>query len=258
MASWKEMPEFCHRCQAELPEPSPRMEAVLFCPHCSAPQLRLPEYLRVDNVAHERAGAAAGQLAEQSAGQRGIGWRAALPAALWVAAVGAAIFVLGLRVPFVAALGPVWVLISGAIVLGAYLRREHGIPAQSTLSLAKTGWRLGLVSGLLLVGARGVAVAGVGVTARFVTHSMGEYDARSARDAEADRQLMLEMLPAEARGDKESLARYQSLQASPEIKAGTTVAMAGFQGVCVILFAGLGGLFAGTLAMRRRTLPHGR
>ncbi len=240
------MHEVCHRCQAELPERLPRAEALLFCPHCSAPQILLPEHMRVEGDSAPVPGAAtppqlppAGQAVE---------WRAVLPTAAWVAAVGGLMSVLALKSGFVDAFSPLWVMASGSIVLGVYLRRR---PKAWMNGMA--GWRVGLVTGLLLVGAKGVGVSATGVVARFATHSMAAYDAQSARDAQSGQELALGMMGMPARKDDQALMdTYRSLLDSPEVRAGSALGVAGLQACFVVLFAGLSGLFSGAIERRRR------
>ncbi len=236
------MYEVCHRCEAELPARLPRAEALLFCPHCSAPQILLPEHMRVE-VAGEPAteGAPPPPLTND-----GIDWRMVLPTAAWVAVVGGLMSVAGVKSGFVDTFSPLWVLLSGSIVLGVYLRRR---PRARMNAMA--GWRIGVVTGLMLVGAKGVGLSVTGVIARFATHSMAAYDVQSAKDSQAGQAVALNLLPA-GRNDKVFMDRYRSLQTSPEVRAGSTLGVAAMQALFVILFAGLGGVFSGALERRRR------
>ena len=237
------MHEVCHRCQAELPERLPRAEALLFCPHCSAPQILLPDHMRVEGDSAPARGVAAPPVA--GSGQ-GIEWRAVLPTAAWVAAVGGLMSVLALKSGFVDAFSPLWVMASGSIVLGVYLRRKP-----NAWMNGMAGWRVGLVTGLLLVGAKGAGVSAAGVVARFATHSMAAYDAQSARDAQSGQELALGMMPAR-KDDKAFMETYRGMLGSPEVRAGSALGVAGLQACFVVLFAGLSGLFSGAIERRRR------
>ena len=81
---------------------------------------------------------------------------------------------------------------------------------------------MGLVTGLLLVGAKGAGVSVAGVVARFATHSMAAYDAQSARDAQSGQELALGMMPAR-RDDKAFMNTYRELLGSPEVRAGSAL-----------------------------------
>ena len=236
--------EVCHRCQSELaefPERLPRAERLLFCPHCSAPQIRLPEHMRSEGDAAPIRGVAP---PPRVAGP-GIDWRAVLPTAAWVAGVGGLLSVLGLLNGFIDALSPLWVLASGSIVLTAYLRRRPNAWMNAT-----AGWRVGVVTGLLLVGAKGAGLGAAGVVARFATHSMEAYDAQTARSLQAQQAMVASMFPAQS-ADQQFQA-YQAMFARPEWQAGSALVGLGLMGGVVVVFAGLGGMFSGAVERRRR------
>ena len=235
------MVEFCHRCQAELPERLPRAEILLFCPHCSAPQLMLPETMRVEGDSSR-----AKALSPAVAPGAGVEWRAVLPTAAWVAVVGGLMSVLGLKSGFIGAISPLWVLASGSIVLGVYLRRRPGARMDGL-----SGWRIGLVTGLLLVGAKGVGLSATGLVARFATHSMAEYDADWLRNVQAQQVFTENLLPT-TKADSAFAERYREQREWPELKAGYGLGVAGFNSAFILLFAGLGGLFSGAVERRRR------
>ena len=238
------MERFCHRCQAELPQRLPGAEVLLFCPHCSAPQILLPEHMRVGTET-----APAGEAVEppQPPAQQGIDWQSVLPTAAWVAGVGGLLSVLSLKSAFAGFLSPLWVMVSGSIVLAVYLRRRPGARMSGM-----AGWRIGLVTGLLMVGAKGVGLSAAGVVARFGTHSMAGYDADHARSLQAQQALMASMFPAQSK-DPQFIAKQQQLEA-PEWQAGFLLTSVGFGGLIVMLFAGLGGLFSGAIEKRRRVV----
>lgn len=238
------MYEVCHRCQAELPAPLPRAEALLFCPHCSAPQLLLPEHMRAEVESEPVGGVAPPPLVSRP----GIEWRAVLPTAAWVAAVGGLMSMVGLKSGFIDALSPLWVMASGSIVLALYLRRRP-----KAWMNGRAGWRVGLVTGLLLVGAKGVGLSATGMVARFATHSMAGYDAQSAKDGQSGQALAQGFLGMPARqDDKAFMDMYRALLESPEVRAGSALGVAGLQALFVVLFAGLGGLASGAVERRRR------
>ncbi len=236
------MYQVCHRCQQELPVVARGAEAPLFCPHCSAPQIRLPDHMRVAVEVVADPG-----IAEPTAPvTQGIEWRTVLPTAAWVAAVGGLLSVLGLKSSFADYISPLWVLASGSIVLGVYLRRRPG-----ALMNGLAGWRIGLVTGLLLVGMKGAGLSAVGVVARFATHSMAAYDAQSAKDAQAGQAMALSMMPAR-KDDPAFMDLYGRMLASPEVRAGSVLGVAAMQSGFILLFAGLGGMFSGAVERRRR------
>lgn len=237
------MYEVCHRCQVELPQRLPGAEVPLFCPHCSAPQIRLPEQMR---AAEEVIAEAGGAPPPPLVAPQGIEWRAILPTAAWVAVVGGLLSVLAQKSMFADFISPLWVLASGSIVLAVYLRRR---PDARMNGLA--GWRIGVVTGLLLVGAKGAGLSAVGVVARFATHSMAAYDAGTARDAQAGQAMALSLMPSR-KDDPAFMAQYERMLNSPEVKAGSMLGMAGLRAAFILLFAGLGGLFSGAVERRRR------
>lgn len=228
-----------------MPARLPRAEALLFCPHCSAPQILLPEHMRVE-VAGVTADEPALPARSSTPGTNSIDWRVVLPTAAWVAAAGGLMSVAGLTSEFVDYLAPLWVLASGSVVLGVYLRRRPG-----AWMTGQAGWRIGLVTGLLLVGAKGVGLSATGVLARFATHSMARYDAQTTAAAQVwQQQAFAGRAPQES--DKLALGWYQDQLASPERRAGWTLASAGMIALFVVLFAGLSGLFSGAIERRRR------
>ena len=119
---------------AELPERLPRAEALLFCPHCSAPQILLPEHMRVEGDSAPSPGTAPPPLSTPG---QGIDWRAVLPAAAWVAAVGGLMSVLALKSGFVDAFSPLWVLAAGRSCWACNLRRK---PNAWMNGMAGCGW----------------------------------------------------------------------------------------------------------------------
>jgi hypothetical protein len=231
------MYEVCHRCRAELPERIAGAEALLFCPHCSAPQIMLPEHMRVEP---EMLG---GPVPPPPSPGQGIEWAAVLPTAAWVAALGGVLSVVALKSGFVSAFSPLWVLCSGSIVLAAYRRRRPNARISGL-----SGWRIGLVTGLLLVGAKGVGLSSAGMVSRFVTHSLAAED-------DANRAQVLQIAERQAAAqqtDQRLLDWYKDQVATPENWAGWNLVGAGFWALLVMLFAGLGGMFSGALERRRR------
>ena len=238
----------CHRCHAELPPRLTGEEARLFCPHCSAPQILLPEHMRVEGRSEDRTTGAEPPPLLGRRDTRQIDWRVVIETAAWTAGVGALLSVLGLKFQPVHTLSPFWVLAAGSIVLNRYLKQRPNAWVD-----ARAGLRVGLVTGLLMIAAKGVAVSVTGVIARFATHSMEDYERRSAQEFAASEAVWLNAMP-DLRQNTEFLANYKRYSESNEIRAGVNLFAVGFTGFFILFFSGLSGAFAGTLQRKRRLL----
>ena len=191
----------------------------------------------------------------RSGDPRHVDWQAALPGAALVAIVGAVLTVVGLKLSGVALLSIVWVLSGATIALTLYARKNP----RAWMS-ARVGVRVGLVTGLMLCGAMGVAGAATGVILRFGTHSLAGFDQQSAEQAKAVQAWAVNWLAQQGQS-KEVQENYvrmlnSPMMTSPEAKAGSELASLGFQGVLILLISAGGGAFAGMVQGRRGRVAH--
>ena len=254
----------CHRCGGELPLPpdasrthsGERMQggdhglepdAILFCPHCSAPQIRFPEHMRElpnrgSRDAH--AGPTTGTVPPPQ--PRDVDWPAALRAAGLVAGGAALLTLLGMLSPLVSLIGTLWVLGCSVLAVLFYSRQRP----RSALDL-RAGLRIGLVTGVLTVSALGLAMALAGLVARFGLHRMGSFDEQVAQVFAAGRAQMAQRLQ-ESGGDPALQQQYDALLGSPEVRGGFALTYLAVVAALVMLFASAGGAFAGLLRDGRR------
>lgn len=231
-------------------------DAALFCPHCSAPQLLLPEHMRLDDPVGA-AGSTTGTLPPpRVADSRGVDWRMALPGAAVVAVVGALLTVAGLKFDGVALLSFCWLMSGAVIAVGLYSRRRPRVWVD-----ARVGLRIGVVTGLLMLGAMAVAGAGAGVVMRFVTHGMEAFDRQGVEQAKQAQVWALRWLQGQNQ-DKEVQERYVAFMnspamTSPEMRAGTELAQLGFEGALLLLISAGSAAFSGMLQGRRRSALRG-
>jgi hypothetical protein len=233
------MREHCHRCHGELPEAALGDGPLLFCPHCAAPQLLLPEAMRIETPEATTTGAlppprpAGSSAPAVRPGQ--VDWRAALAATGLVAAVAAVLMVARLAFPSTA--------------LRLYTRsRPHAWMD------ARVGLRVGATAGLMMIAAMAIVLAATGVILRFGTHTMAGFDAETAQTFETNRQLVTQMMqdqnqPADAQ------KKLLGLMSSAEYHAGVVVASLGLMGGLILLFSAGGGAFTGMLRGSRSPRP---
>ena len=245
----------CHRCHADLPRPvaatgstysalSP--EAMLFCPHCSAPQILLPEHMRP--LAPARGVQQAGNQTTGSAPPphpRFIEWPAALRSAAIVAGFGALLKVLALVAPPLALVATPWVAGCSILALGLYMRQRPG-----AFMDARTGLRIGAATGILMVAALGIAFAASGMVARFALHRMLGFDNELSRQLELMRAQMAVALTQQNQ-PADLTSAILGFVASPEVRGGLGLAYLGISGFIVMLLATAGGALSGMLRVRR-------
>lgn len=249
------MGEHCHRCHGELPArasggergaPSRVEDTLLFCPHCSAPQILLPDHMRVERESVEDSTGALppprlpGEGA--GAGVKGqIEWRVALSSAGLVAVVGALLTLAGMKLEALSIVSTFWVMGASVLSLGLYTRRRPGAWVDG-----RVGLRIGLVTGLLLVAALGMGLALTGVIARFGVHRMGGLDALLAQQFEGVRAQMASRMQEQnqARDFQEKLLGFLG---SPEVRGGLVLFYLGFVGGVIVLLSVGGGAFSGML-----------
>ncbi len=250
------MNELCHRCHGELPVRSPggerggpsRLEdALLFCPHCSAPQIMLPEHMRVDTDTQGPAVSTGTQPPPRPAGAPdvlapdAVDWKAAITSAAYVAAIGAVLTVAGLKFQAFSVMSTFWVMGAAVMALGLYTRKRPGARMDG-----KIGMRIGVLTGLMLIAAMGLGLASAGVIARFGTHRMAAFDATLTQQLDVMRAQTVERLKEQNSGP-EIQTKLLNFMDAPEVRAGLVVFYAGFVGVLIMLISLGGGAFSGML-----------
>jgi hypothetical protein len=143
-------------------------------------------------------------------------------------------------------------LLSGLLVLGgAFL--TVGIYARlapATRLNARHGWRLGLVTGLLIVATRLVTIGAAGFVARFILHRMGPFDANLAQAFATAQAQWVSQMP-----NHQDAVAFQTkstgIFGSPEAVGGMALAGAAFYSGSVLLISGAFGAFAGLLRSPR-------
>jgi len=240
---------YCHRCHGELPPAAPGNkqssdDAMLFCPRCSAPQILLPEHMRIDPdgdaASHGRTTGATPPPRPFPGDSRQvpsqIDWRAALSVAGVVALVGAVLAVLGIRSGAASTFDVFWLLSGAVIALGMYVRTRPLARID-----ARIGARIGLVTGMLSISAVIVALATAGVIARFGLHRMGFFDTALAQQFAA---IALQMQQNQSADMK---AKVIGLMSSEEIRGGLALFYVGFLSALLLLLSAAGGAFAGMM-----------
>ncbi len=252
-----QMNTLCHRCHGELPQrgaggerggPSRLDETLLFCPHCSAPQIMLPEHMRIETEGQKAAASSTGTLpppqpgtGTQTAGTEAIDWRTAIASSAYVACVGAALTVAGLRFHVFSVLSTFWVMGAAVIALGLYTRKRP----QRRINGA-VGMRIGAVSGLMLIATMGIALAATGVITRFSTHGMTGFDATLSQQLDVMRTQTIEKLK-EQNPAPDVQAKLLNFMDSAEVRAGLVLLYAGFVGFLILLISLGGGAFSGMM-----------
>jgi hypothetical protein len=233
------MQETCHRCGAELPADSGESP---FCPHCGTPQL----FLAIENQSVETGGEPPiGADGKASTGAlppplpRQVEWKTAIRCAAAVAGIAAVLSVVAMRVDALSLLSFLWIMSASLITMGFYQKRR---PA-AWMDM-KVGAHIGVVVGICLAVELGLAMTGAGLVARFVLHSMGNFDTQmTAQLQEAVRKSATPVPP-----------QMLGFVASPEFRGGMMLGLFVFFSAILLVVSTLGGAFAGLLRMRRKTL----
>ena len=245
------MDELCHRCHGVLPQHAPSSsrgsysglepDAMLFCPHCSAPQIRLPEHMRpLAPVASVPS--TTGLLPPPD--PHAIDWPMALRCAAAVALVGAGLKVLALALPPLLLLATPWVAGCSILALGLYMRRRPRAWMD-----ARTGLRIGAATGVLMVAALGLALAAAGLVTRFGLHRMGGFDSELSQQLDLMRaQISTGLTQQNQPADFQ--ARMLNFVGSPEMRGGLALVYLAISGGLVLLLAIGGGAFSGMLRDR--------
>jgi hypothetical protein len=256
------MQEYCHRCHGELPHAAAGNkqssdDAMLFCPRCSAPQILLPEHMRVEPaVIAGTTGTMPPPLPADHPGGRGqIDWRVALPAAGAIALVAAALRIAGLKLEVVSIVWFFWMLAGANLALGVYAKRRPAAWMD-----ARAGLRIGLVTGMLMCGAMALAGAATGVVERYGLRGMARFDDARAKDRVAG-QEMVQAWMKDHELDADMQKNYAEsmnspLAKSPEMLAGVGLLEFGFEAlVLMFISAGTGavnGMMRGARIARQR------
>jgi hypothetical protein len=229
------MQQTCHRCGGELLEGSGESP---FCPHCGSPQL----FLALENQSAATGGEAVSAASTGAAAPprpQQVEWKTAIRCAAVVAAVAAVLSVVALRVDVLSPLSLLWIMSASLITLGFYQKRRPAAWMD-----VRVGARIGVVVGICLAVELGVAMAGAGLVARFLLHSMGSFDAQMAAQILVLQKTMQQQttpVPAD-------LLRFFN---SPEFRAGSMLATFALVSAGLLVLSTLGGAFAGLLRMRR-------
>ena len=261
------MRETCHRCHGQLPVfssgegeratyPSDgglQPDALLFCPHCSAPQILLPEYMQTP--ATPKPGLATTGMVPPPH-PREVDWPTALRCAAVVALVGAGLALAGVGLPFLDLLGVLWVIGCGLFALGMYAKRRPAAWMDRRIGL-----RVGFVTGLLMVVALGVSQASVGMVRRFGTHGMEKVDAQTEQSTRAVEAKVQSWLKDQGKSD-DLQKQYADMMNSPEMnapemRAGSALLGFGIEGALLLLMSSAGGAFAGAVRQRRQRILRG-
>ncbi|MGP8259977.1 MAG: zinc ribbon domain-containing protein [Acidobacteriaceae bacterium] len=238
------MQEFCHRCGGELPEGSGESP---FCPRCGAPQLSLAlenQSVEASTETAEAAPDAASTGAIPPTSLRQVEWKTAIRCAAAVAAVGAALSVVAIRVDVLSPVRFLWIMCASLITLGFYQKRRP-----TAWMDVRVGARIGVVVGVCLALEVGTALAAAGLVARYGMHAMGNYDAQmAAQFVQMENNIQQKFaaqstpMPAETVG----------FMRSPEFRGGMVLAGCAFLAAGLVVLSTLGGAFAGLLGIRRR------
>jgi uncharacterized membrane protein (DUF485 family) len=156
--------------------------ALVYCPHCGAPQVRLSEEM-LEQAAQQAAAAAAASLdpdappgsrppVERVTDPSAVVWPGAIQCAALAGAVAAVLVLLAFPLPPVSLLSLFWSLAAPIVVLSVYSARFP-----RTRIHAAFGARLGLLSGLSIAIATMVLITVGLVLARFAFHDAAAIDA---------------------------------------------------------------------------------
>ena len=258
------MDEFCHRCHGVLPQHMPvsgrsaysglEPDAMLFCPHCSAPQIRLPEHMRpLAQVVPTLAATDFSAPVDPHA----IDWPVALRSAAAVALIGAALNTAGDFSAFFSFLGSLWVLGCALLTVSQYQRTRP----RGSID-ARAGLRIGATAGVLMVTAIGISAATLGVIERFATHRLERQDLELAQQTKAVQTQVQAWLRSNG-VSPEQQKQSEDLLASPwmnsqEVRAGSALAADALLGGLIVLLGSGLGASAGAVGARRRRLVRDR
>ncbi len=258
------MDELCHRCHGVLPQHAPvasaagrgrgeptglEPDAMLFCPHCSAPQIRLPEHMR-PLAAENAQPATTGSLPPPD--PRAVDWPVALRCGAVVALIGAGLKLLALAAPPLLLLATPWIAGCSILALGLYMRQRPRAWMD-----ARSGLRIGVATGVMMVAALGIALAGAGLVARFGLHRMDGFDAELTQQLDIMRaQVAAGLLQQGQPADLQ--AKLMNFIGSAEVRGGLGLMYMTISGGLVLVLAMAGGAFSGLLRDRQQAARQAR
>ena len=235
------MQQTCHRCGGDLAEATGESP---FCPHCGSPQL----FLALENQSVETGGEAGGATTTGVAAPpkgRPVEWKTAIRCAAAVAGVGSVLELVAMpdwrMSPLLSSVSLLWIMSASLITLGFYQKRRPAARMD-----VRVGARIGVVVGICLALELGVAMAGAGLVARFVLHSMGSFDAQIAVAIQMMRERTLQQPATPQR------AEMLQLLGLPEFRAMYALTGCAMVTAILLVLSTVGGAFAGLLGMRRR------
>ena len=241
----------CHRCHADLPHGADvsvrgNDTSLLFCPHCGAPQILLPDHMRLE-VVPVGSGVAPPPRPDHAprTAARPIHWRSALSASVLVAAIAALLAVAGQKYPVASLLGVLWTMMGAVTALSFYSRQTPG-----AIINGRVGLRIGFATGLLMIAATGCALAFTGVILRFGTHSLASFDAEMAADFKQVSTQVTAWVQQQNQ-PREAQEKVIGIMNSPEVRAGSRLGTLVLQSVIILLLSAGGGALAGMLRTRR-------
>lgn len=247
------MHDACHRCQADLPSHQRATgsdnERPLFCANCGAPQMRLPDYMRSPEDGAPVAGGEAGTTGTGPPPTPSmIEWLPAARAATPLAAITGVFSVAALHLPVFSFLNVLLVLGGSGIALALY-RRSCPLARID----GRVGLRLGLLTGMFMVLAMGLCLAGAGIAERFAVHDMGDFDHSLTQQLAAAQSQLLESMRAQ--GQPEDIQHRAAVyMSSSEARAGIVLTYLAILSGIVLLLTSVSGAFSGMLQTRRRAL----
>lgn len=225
------MDEHCHRCGGLLASGD---GASPFCPHCGAPQLYISEYARA--TPESDSANSTGTLPPPRP-QR-IDWQVAIRCAALVAGIAALLSLGGTKLAVFSLLSWLWILSASPTTLALYQRRRP-----LAWMDAGVGARIGLVAGLLLVGALAAALTGAGLVARFGLHSLDQFDV----ELTSQLHLQIEHLETSNPAAKGMLQFFYG----PEFRVGIVLTYVAIVGTALLTISTIAGAVGGLLRTRR-------
>lgn len=232
---------WCVRCGGELPARD--NEGLLFCPHCGAAQLMLPEHLRV--VTEDMPGASTTGMVPPPRPQV-VDWRAVLQSAGLIGGVAAVLMALGMLVDVLQAVGTLWVVLSGLTAAWLYGRLRPTLPMN-----ARVGVRVGVVAGLASVSLAGIVLMVGGLVDRFALHRGAELDDWVTKG------IAVGVAALNQPGMNQPLnAQLLGILQSPEGRAGYMLMNFALDALFLVGVAAVAGAVAGTMASRRSRVGH--
>ena len=223
------MVEECHRCGADLDPGS----GSFCCPHCGSPQLHIAPAIS-EGSSPESTGAAPPPKPPE------LNWRSALVSGMLVAVVGAVLFAVASYVPALTIASLLWIVGAASIAIGVYRRRQPSLAMNGSV-----GARIGLSVGLLMSSFLSVALAGVGLVARFGTHSMGAFDAEMTQRMQQQVEKAIAANPAPAEVVQQMLSR--------EFRTGVILAGLLVFALLILALSIVGGYVTGMAAAGRKS-----